>query len=181
MSGFKAVLKAKPSITSKLTMPPHKPTRSTHSSSSRQIIFIYIFTTRTDLHFWSAFYLYSQFYIQLVYEQHLRNRQIISFTCYDCIPNQTMSTTKPTQTDLNFGLFSVCGWKFGIRKDQTKMEPSLKTAMDLILHNLFQFSLISIRFSLNFSTTQSKQFTSMFLYWCRKLMDRNHFPLLSFS
>ena len=92
-----------------------------------------------------------------------------SEVCYDCIPNQTMSTTKPTQTDLNFGLFSVCGWKFGIRKDQTKMEPSVKTAdinhkMDLILHNLFQFSLISIKLSLNSSTTQSKQFTSMFLY-----------------
>ena len=153
MNGPKAVLKAKPSITSKLTMPPHKPTRSTHSSSSRQIIFIYIFTTRTDLHFWSAFYLYSQFYIQLVYERHLRNRQIISFTCYDCIPNQTMSTTKPTKTDLNFGLFSFCGWKFGIRKDQTKIEPSVKTAdinhkIDLILHNLFQFSLISIIFTI---------------------------------
>ena len=80
MNGPKAVLKAKPSITSKLTMPPHKPTRSTHSSSSRQIIFIYIFTTRTDLHFWSVFCLYPQFYIQLVHKPHLRNRQIIPFT-----------------------------------------------------------------------------------------------------
>ena len=71
MNGPKTVLKAKPSITSKLTMPPHKPTRSTHSSSSRQIIFIYIFTTRTDLHFWSVFCLYSEFYIQLVYKPYL--------------------------------------------------------------------------------------------------------------
>ena len=88
MNGSKAVLKAKPSITSKLTMPPHKPTRSTHSSSSRQIIFIYIFTTRTDLHFWSVFCLYPRFYIQLVYKPHLRNRQIIPFT-YVMIVYQT--------------------------------------------------------------------------------------------
>ena len=113
MNGSKAVLKAKPSITSKLTMPPHKPTRSTHSSSSRQIIFIYIFTTRTDLHFWSVFCLYPQFYIQFVYKPHLRNRQIIPFT-YVMItkPQRTKIIVLYDQTHTNiFTFWSVfCLW-----------------------------------------------------------------------